>query len=413
MDIEAGRAFRSRNFRYFFAGQSISLLGTWMQKTAVSWVIYSQTHSKFMLGVSVFATLFPSALFSLLGGVVSDRYNRYRVLLLTQVFSMAQAALLALAVFWRPEAVWAIIVLSAVLGLINAFDVPARQSLVYDLVEDKKDLPNAVALNSMMLNLSKLLGPAIAGLALERLGAAACFGLNAISFVAVIGSLLALKLPAYVAKAHPTSILEELTEGFQYVRNTPSIRFIISMLGLTALFVLPFTNLMPVYAKDIFRGTATTFGLLDGAIGLGGLVGALFLASLKPETSLSKVIAITTFVFGAGLLLFAYASRYPLALGFLVVTAFGMMAQTTISVTLLQTTVAPAMRGRVISLYVLVYTAALPLGSLLVGAASERFGVQATVLAEGVLCLLIGVLYLQDFRHGKPAPAPSEVALAI
>ncbi|TVT38323.1 MFS transporter [Hymenobacter setariae] len=413
MDIEAMRAFRSRNFRYFFAGQSISLLGTWMQKTAVSWVIYSQTHSKFMLGVSVFATLFPSALFSLLGGVVSDRYNRYRVLLLTQVFSMVQAALLALAVFWEPGAVWAIIVLSAVLGLINAFDVPARQSLVYDLVDDKKDLPNAVALNSMMLNLSKLLGPAIAGLALEQLGAAACFGLNAVSFVAVVGSLLAMKLPPYVAKPHTNSILGELAEGFRYVKNTANIRFIISMLGLTALLVLPFTNLMPVYAKDIFRGTATTFGLLDGAIGLGGLVGAFFLASLKPTTSLNKVIAGTTFVFGVGLLLFAYAPWYPLALACLVVTAFGMMAQTTISVTLLQTTVAPAMRGRVISLYVLVYTAALPLGSLLVGAASERFGVQPTVLAEGVLCLLIGVLYLQDYRKGKLAPPSPEVALAV
>lgn len=412
MKIEATRAFRSRNFRYFFAGQSISLLGTWMQKTAVSWVIYSQTHSKFMLGVSVFATLFPSAIFSLLGGVVSDRYNRYRVLLLTQILSMGQAAALALAVFWRPGAVWVIIGLSAVLGLINAFDVPARQSLVYDLVDDKKDLPNAVALNSMMLNLSKLLGPAIAGLALEQLGAAACFGLNAVSFVAVIGSLLALKLPAYEVKAHTKSILGELAEGFRYVKDTPNIRFIINMLGLTALLVLPFTNLMPVYAKDVFRGTATTFGLLDGAIGLGGLVGALYLASLKPATSLSKVIAGTTFVFGAGLLLFAYAPRYPLALGCLVVTAFGMMAQTTISVTLLQTTVAPAMRGRVISLYVLVYTAALPLGSLLVGAASERFGVQPTVLAEGVLCLLIGLLYLQDYRQGKLTPAAPEVAVA-
>jgi MFS family permease len=412
MKLEAMRAFRSRNFRYFFAGQSISLVGTWMQKTAVSWVIYAQTHSKFMLGVSVFATLFPSAIFSLIGGVVSDRYNRYRVLLLTQVLSMVQAALLALAVFWRPDAVWAIIVLSAMLGLINAFDVPARQSLVYELVDDKKDLPNAVALNSTMLNLSKLLGPAVAGLALEQLGAAACFGLNALSFVAVIGSLLALKLPAYITKAHTTSILNELTEGFEYVKNTANIRFIISMLGLTSLLVLPFNNLMPVYAKDVFHGTATTFGLLDGAIGLGGLAGALFLASLKPDVSLSKVIAATTFVFGVGLLLFAYTPWYMLALVFLVVTAFGMMAQTTISVTLLQTTVAPAMRGRVISLYVLVFTAMLPLGSLLVGAASEHFGVQPTVLAEGFLCLLIALLYLRDFRKEKTAPPTPEVALA-
>jgi predicted MFS family arabinose efflux permease len=299
-----------------------------------------------------------------------------------------------------------------VLGLINAFDVPARQSLVYELVDDKKDLPNAVALNSTMLNLSKLLGPAVAGLALEQLGAAACFGLNALSFVAVIGSLLALKLPPYVAKPHTTSILSELTEGFAYVKNTANIRFLINTLGLTALLVLPFTNLMPVYAKDIFQGTATTFGLLDGAIGLGGLAGALFLASLKPDVSLNKVIAGTTFVFGVGLLLFAYTPWYMLALVFLVVTAFGMMAQTTISVTLLQTTVAPAMRGRVISLYVLVYTAALPLGSLLVGAASERFGVQPTVLAEGFLCLLIALLYLKNFRQQKPAPPTPEVALA-
>jgi MFS family permease len=189
MKAETFRAFRSRNFRLFFGGQALSLLGTWMQKTAVSWVIYAQTHSKFMLGMSVFATLFPSALFSLLGGVVADRYSRYRVLLLTQVLSMAQAGLLALAVYRKADAVWAILGLSVVLGLINAFDVPARQSLVYDLVEDKQDVPNAVALNSTMLNLSKLLGPALAGLAIERLGAATCFGLNALSFVAVIGSL--------------------------------------------------------------------------------------------------------------------------------------------------------------------------------------------------------------------------------
>jgi predicted MFS family arabinose efflux permease len=298
-----------------------------------------------------------------------------------------------------------------VLGLINAFDVPARQSLVYELVDDKKDLPNAVALNSTILNLSKLLGPAIAGLALEQLGAAACFGLNALSFVAVIGSLLALKLPTYVAQPRTTSVLAELAEGFQYVKDTTNIRFIISMLGLTAILVLPFTNLMPVYAKDIFHGTATTFGLLDGAIGLGGLLGALFLASLKPAVSLDKVITITTFVFGAGIILFAYTPWYWLALLFLVVGAFGMMAQTTISVTLLQTTVAPAMRGRVISLYVLVYTTALPLGSLLVGAASERVGVRPTVLAEGFLALLIGLLYLRDLRKDKTAPPAPALAL--
>jgi len=401
------RAFRSRNYRLFFTGQLLSLLGTWMQKTAVSWVVYSLTHSKFMLGVSVFATLFPSAVFSLVGGVVSDRYNRYRVLLLTQILSMAQAALLALAVyFFAQEAVWAIIGLSAVLGVINAFDVPARQSLVYELVDSKEDLPNAVALNSTMLNLSKLAGPAIAGLAIERLGAAACFGLNALSFVAVIGSLLLIKLPAFVAKARTQNVLGELTDGFRYVRDTPHIRFIILALGFSSLLVLPFTNLMPVYAKDIFRGNATTFGLLDGAIGLGGLLGALFLASLKPSVNLNKVVMVNMFIFGAGLLLLAYTTWFGLALVFLVLAAFGMMAQTTISVTLLQTTVLPAMRGRIISLYVLVFTTALPLGSMLVGLVSQHIGVQPTVLAEGVLALGIGLLYVRELRKAPPVVSP-------
>ncbi|MGI4833361.1 MAG: MFS transporter [Janthinobacterium lividum] len=407
---EAFRAFRNRNFRLFFAGQSLSLLGTWMQKTAVSWVVYAQTHSKFMLGASVFATLFPSAVFSLLGGVVSDRYSRYRVLLLTQILSMGQAILLALAVFWQRDGVGGIIALSAVLGIINAFDVPARQSLVYDLVDDKEDVPNAVALNSTMLNLSKLLGPAVAGLAIEQLGAAACFGLNAVSFIAVIGSLLALRLPAYVAKPRTQAILGELADGIRYVRDTPGIRFIITVTGLAALLVLPFTALMPVYAKDIFRGTATTFGVLDGAIGLGGFGAALYLTSLPLHTDLGKVLTVNSFVLGLGLLLFAYAPWYGLALAFLVVGAFGMMAQLTLNVTLLQTTVLPAMRGRVISLYVLVYTTALPLGSLLVGAASERVGVRATVLAEGLLALLIGLLYLRQ-PHAAPPRQPA-VALA-
>jgi len=411
MTSTAFRAFRSRNFRLFFGGQSLSLLGTWMQKTAVSWVVYTQTHSKFMLGVSVFATLFPSALFSLLGGVVADRYSRYRVLLLTQVLSMGQAALLALAVYWQQDAVWEILALSAVLGVINAFDVPARQSLVYELVEDKQDVPNAVALNSTMLNLSKLLGPALAGLAIERLGATVCFGLNAVSFVAVIGSLLAMRLPAFVAKPTTQNLRAELTEGFRYVQATPAIRFIITTLGLTALLVLPFTTLMPVFAKDIFGGTASTFGWLDGAIGLGGLIGALYLAGLPPATDLNRVVTITTFVFGAGLLLFAYTPWYGLALAFLVVAAFGMMAQTTISVTLLQTLVQPAMRGRVISLYVLVYTTMLPLGSVVVGAASQRVGVRPTVLAESLLAFGIGLLYVRNLRQAAPpAPAPALAA---
>lgn len=411
MNLSTFRAFKSRNYRLFFTGQSISLLGTWMQKTAVSWVIYSMTHSKFMLGVSVFATLFPSAVFTSLGGVVSDRYNRHRVLLLTQVLSMVQAILLTLVVYFKHYAVWEIIALSVVLGIINGFDVPARQSLVYEMVDDKSDLPNAVALNSSMVNLSKLIGPAIAGIAIEKLGEVVCFGLNAVSFIAVIGSLLLMKLPAYVPKAHTKNILGELVEGFTYIRETPSIRFIISMLGLVSLLVLPFTTLMPVYAKDVFHGTASTFGLIDSAIGLGAFIGAIFLASLKPGTNLNSVLMINTFVFGTGLILFSYTPWYPLALVFIVVGAFGMMSQITISNTLLQTQVAPAMRGRVISLYVMAYSSALPIGSLLVGAISQHIGVQNTVLSQGMLALLLGFIHLRFLRKNKPtlpkAPLPT------
>ena len=404
MNLSTFRALKSRNFRLYFMGQALSLLGTWMQKTAVSWVVYSVTHSKFMLGLSVFATMFPSAAFSLVGGGVSDRYNRYRVLLATQVLSMAQAVALTVLVFFQPDGVWGIIGLSVVLGIINGFDVPARQSLVHQLVTDKQDLPNALALNSSMVNLSKLLGPAIAGLAIENLGARVCFGLNALSFVAVIGSLLALRLPAYVASVHKKNILGELKEGFEYVRTTHNIRFIVLMLGLVSLLALPFTTLMPVYAKDIFHGTATTFGLIDSSIGAGAFVGALYLASRPPGTNLSRILMLNTFIFGAGLILFSHTPYYWLALLFIAIGAFGMMSQITISNTLLQTTARPDMRGRVISFYVLAYTGMVPLGSLLVGFVSQRIGVQNTVLVQGLLALGLGGLHWRELHRLPVVP---------
>ncbi|GGB82063.1 MFS transporter [Dyadobacter sediminis] len=401
MNIPALSAFDSRNYKLYFAGQTISLLGTWMQKTAVSWIIYSMTHSKFMLGVSIFANLFPSAMLTPFGGVVSDRYNRYRVLLVTQVLSMLQALTLTLVVYFKNYAVWEIISLSVVLGLINAFDVPARQSLVYELVDDKKNLPNALALNSSMVNLSKLIGPAIAGIAIERFGEVVCFGANAFSFIAVISSLLMIRLPAFQAVKHTKNIFGELAEGLTYIRQTPSIRYIIVMLALVSLLLLPFTSLMPIYAKDIFKGTASTFGLLDSAIGCGALVGAIFLATLQPGTNLSRILAINTFVFGTGLILFSYTSVYPLALVFIAVGAFGMMSQTTISNTLIQTTVAPAMRGRVISIFVMAYSGGVPIGSLLVSYVSQHIGVQATVMGQGILALIIGTMHVRYLKKNK------------
>lgn len=415
MNISTFNAFKSRNYSLYFAGQSVSLIGTWMQKTAVSWVIYSLTQSKFMLGVTLFATMFPSFLLSSIGGVVSDRYNRYKVLLLTQILSMVQAVLLTALIFFRHYSVWEIIMLSVVLGIINAFDVPARQSLVYDMVDDKDDLPNALALNSSMVNLSRLIGPAVAGIAIEKLGDDVCFGLNAVSFIAVIGSLMMMKLPAYVPKLHTKNVVAELREGFVYIKNTPEIGFVILMLALISLLVLPYATLIPVYAKDIFHGTASTFGIIDSAIGLGAFSGAIFLASLKPGRNLNKILTINTFIFGIGLVLFSHETFYPLALLFITVSAFGMMSQITITNTLIQTSVSADMRGRVISLYAMAFFGMQPIGGLLVGGLSQRIGVQNTMLGQGIIALLIGLLHLRFLHRNnlKQNSVPAEQPAAM
>src|ERR1700712_2866465 len=401
MAITTFSAFKSRNYRLYFTGQSASLIGTWMQKTAVSWVIYTLTHSTFMLGLTLFASQFPSFLFSLIGGVVSDRYDRYKVLLATQIASMIQATLLAILIFMKHYSVWEILSLSVLLGIINAFDVPARQSLVYDMVGDKNDLPNALALNSSMVNLSRLIGPAIAGLVLEYMGDGVCFLLNAVSFMAVIGSLLLMRLPKYIGKPHPKNVFGELKEGLSYIKRTPSIRFVLVMLALISLLVLPFSTLIPYYARDVFKGTATTFGIIDSFIGLGAFLGAMFLASLKPRTNLKKILFINTLVFGIGLILFSHEGSYPLALIFVTIAGFGMMSQITVSNTLIQTTVVPEMRGRVISYYAMAFFGMQPLGGLLVGSISKWIGTQDTLLGEGIAALLLGLLHWRYLHKEK------------
>jgi MFS family permease len=394
-------AFKSRNYRLYFAGQSVSLIGTWMQKTAVSWVVYSLTHSKFMLGLSLFASMFPSFVFSFIGGVVSDRYNRYRVLLATQIASMLQAVFLTLLVLSKHYTVWEILALSSILGVINAFDVPARQSLVNEMVDDKKYLPNALALNSSMVNLSRLIGPAIAGLILEKFGDVFCFGLNALSFVAVIASILMMRLSSLQKTHDEKNILQDIKDGWNYLKQTKSIRFIIIMLALVSLFVLPFSTLIPVYAKDIFKGSASTFGIIDSMIGLGAFGGAIFLASLKSGKNLRKILAVNTILFGAGLVLFSYMHFYPAALFCAMLAGFGMMSQITISNTIIQTTVSQNMRGRMISFYAMAFFGMQPLGGLIVGSVSQWIGVPATVLAEGCVALLIGALHFRFLKRNK------------
>ena len=403
MDITTFNSFKSRNFRLFFTGQAVSLVGTWMQKTAVSWVIYSLTQSKFMLGVAVFATLFPSAIFSLYGGIVADRYSKYKVLLATQVLSLVQAVLLTLAViFFKNNAVWLIIGLSVVLGIINGFDVPARQSLVQQMVNDKEDLPNALALNSSMVNLSKLIGPAVAGFVLESFGDQICFGLNAVSFIAVIISLLMMKIPKQVSKPKADrNIRREFSEAFGFIARTPAISSILVFAGLMCFLVMPYSTLTPVFAKDIFNGNASTLGIIDGMIGLGAFVGALFLASLKHGANLVKVLAINTFIFGVGLMLFSQTPIFWLALVFLTIGSFGMMSLLTLSNTLIQLNVTHELRGRVLSVFVMVITATMPVGSLAVGGISHYIGVQYTVLGQGVIAVILALFYARYLRKGK------------
>ncbi|PJJ83382.1 MFS transporter [Mucilaginibacter auburnensis] len=403
-EMSTFRAFKSKNYRLYFIGQSVSLIGTWMQKTAVSWVIYTLTHSTFMLGVSLFASLFPSFVLSLFGGVVADRYNRYKVLLTTQVASMVQAVLLAAVILIGDVQVWQMLALSVMLGIINAFDVPARQALVYEMVEDKKDLPNALALNSSMVNLSRLIGPAIAGIVLERLGEEACFVLNALSFIAVIGSLLMLKLPEYHPEKTNKNVFVELKEGLAYIKRTPAIKHILILLSLISLTVMPYTTLIPFYARDVFKGSAATFGIIDSFIGLGALSCAIFLASVPSGIDLKKILAVNTVVFGAGLLLFSHEVYYPLALLFVAIAGFGMMSQATVSNTLIQTTVDQKIRGRVISFYALAIFGMQPLGGLLIGALSKWIGTQNTVAVQGIIAVLIGALQWRYLYKNTVAP---------
>ena len=393
MNLSTFSALKSRNYRLYFYGQSVSLIGTWMQGTALSWIVYTKTHSTFMLGLTLFAGKFPSFLLSLFGGVVSDRYDRFRVLLFTQIASLVQAVCLAALILLGHYTVWELLLISVLLGSINAFDVPARQGLVYEMVDNKDDLSNALALNSSMVNLARLIGPALAGIVLEKLGAGVCFLLNAASFLAVILSLLRMKLPPYKQGSRDKNAMVELKEGFTYLRQTPSIAKVILMLAGMSLLVIPYVTLLPVYAKVIFSGNASTFGYINSFIGLGAVSGGLFLASLGTAVSRKKILWVNTLVFGLGLILFSHTTSFPLAMLFAMLSGFGMMAQTTISNTIIQTTAAPAMRGRVISYFAMAYFGMLPLGSLLVGTVSQYIGAPDTMLFEGLSALVIVALF--------------------
>jgi MFS family permease len=373
-----------------------------MQNTGVSWVIYSMTHSTFMLGLALFSLLFPRFVLSLFGGIVSDRHNRYKILLITQIASMLQAALLATLTLSNHYAVWELLALSAILGAINAFDSPARQPLVHEMVFDKEDLPNAIALNSSMVNFAKIIGPAIAGIILVKFGAGICFLVNAISFMAVIISLLFMKLqPSNSVRPVKKKITSELTDGFRYIRRTPDLGMILLMVSVVSLLVLPYETLMPVFAKVVFKGDASTFGYIRSFIGIGAIVGTIFLASLKSGADLKFVLLTNTIILGIGLIFFSLVTNFPVAMVFAIIFGFGAMAQTTVCLTIIQVQTEAKMRGRVMSFLLMAMTGMLPLGGLIVGAISQHIGAPYTLIGQGFLALIIAASFVKFLGREK------------
>jgi len=398
------RAFHNRNYALFFYGQSVSQIGTWMQRTAVSWVIYSLTHSAFMLGFAVFAQQFPSFLLSLVGGIVSDRYSRYKILLVTQTASMLQAILLAVLILSGHTVIWEILALSVVLGIINAFDVPARQPMVHDMVNSKEDLPNALALNSAMVNIARLIGPALSGMVLNAFGAGVCFSINAFSFLAVITSLLLMKLPAFVPPAVKKKVWLELREGFSYLQSTPKIGLVVLLITCTSLLVFPFDTLLPVFAKAVFKGDAATFGYLYSFIGAGAILGSFFMASVKDPNKIKLLLLATTAILGAGLIIFSRIGNFQLAMPVAVIIGFGSLTPMTAGITLIQMEAAANMRGRVMSYVAMAFFGMLPLGSLITGSVSQKIGAPLTMLAHGVIALLIAAIFSQFFFRKEIVP---------
>ncbi|NQX39476.1 Predicted arabinose efflux permease, MFS family [Pedobacter steynii] len=388
------RSLKSRNFKLFFYGQSISLIGTWMQKTAVSWLVYQLTGSALLLGVVGFVSLIPSLLLSPYAGSLVDRHNRYRILVITQVASMMQAGALAGIIFFGYHNILLIILLSLIQGIINAFDMTCRQSLMVEMVDDKEDLPNAIALNSTMVNFARIAGPAVAGIILSAFGTDFCFIGNFLSYIPVLICLFMMKLQITVMPKSEKSIWAELEEGFKYVSGDKDLSSMILMLGMSSLFVMPFNTLMPMFAKDIFNGDARTFSWFESAAGLGSIGSAIYLANLKNNSGLIKMVAIAGAILGGSLLFLAYAPQLPFALFFMTLAGVGMMAQTSAINTYIQTHSIPEMRGRAISYYVMAYQGIIPIGSLLIGWAANLIGPRPAIFIEGTIGIMATIAFI-------------------
>jgi MFS family permease len=380
------RALRHRNFQLFFSGQLISLTGTWMQSVAQAWLVYRLTGSALLLGTVGFASQIPVFLFAPLGGITADRVNRQRLVIATQTASMILASILAWLTLSGHVHVWHIFVLAGLLGVVNAFDIPGRQSFLIDMV-GKQDLMNAIALNSSMFNGARVLGPAVAGILVSKIGEGWCFAANAISYIAVITGLLLMKVHSAPRSASHSPI-EDIIEGFRWVNRTKIIRSLLLLIGLVSLVGMPYTVLMPVFADKILHGGARGLGILMGATGVGALFGALTLAAKTGIKGLGRWVTITCATLGISLFLFSFSTSFWLSAALLLPCGYSMMLQMACSNTLIQTIVPDHLRGRVMSLYSMMFMGMAPFGAFFGGALANRIGAPMTVAVGGIACVL-------------------------
>lgn len=389
------RALKHKNYRLFFTGQTISLTGTWMQQMAIGWLIYRLTNSPFMLGFVGFLGNIPTFIFTPFAGVLADRVSRQRMLIVTQTLEMVQALILAALIMTGKIEVWHILALTIFLGIVVAFDSPARHAFIVEMVAEKKDLPNAIALNSLVFNSARLIGPSIAGILVALFGEGICFLANGLSYIAVIAALFGMHITRQAAARHDKHIMHDLKEGFSYAFNDRLIRSVLLLTGLVSMMGMSYVVLMPVFAKDILKGNAGTLGLLMGSTGLGALVGAFFLAARKGAKGLDKVVVLTTNMFGVGLIAFSFSKVLWLSMATLLFIGFGMMVQMASNNIILQTVVHDDKRGRVMSLFMVAFLGMVPFGCLIAGALAGRFGAPNAIVVSGFFCVA-GSFLLRD-----------------
>jgi MFS family permease len=407
------RALKHRNYRLFFSGQSISLIGTWMTRIATSWLVYRLTHSAFLLGLTSFSGQIPVLLCGAVAGVWVDRWNRHRVLVVTQTLSMLQSFALAVLALSGRITFWEILGLSLCQGVINAFDMPARQAFVVEMVEAREDLSNAIALNSSMVNGARLLGPSIAGLVIAAYGEGYCFLVDGVSYMAVLASLLLMQVRRAEQKRRAERVLTELRQGWKYVSGSVPIRSILLLLALVSLVGMPYTVLMPIFAARVLHGGPHTLGFLMSASGVGALASAAVLAMRRSVLGLGRVVPLSAGLFGAALVGFGLSRFLGLSMALLLLAGFGMLQQMAASNTILQTIVEEDKRGRAMSFYAMAFTGTVPFGSLIGGAVANRIGAPATLIIGGSLCVVGAVWFTTQLRRIRALVRPIYAELGI